>query len=521
MDHLSSVDASFLYLETPETPLHVGNLMLFELPEGYEGDYYEDVKQVFAQRLHLVPLFERKLMPMPFDLSDPVWVRDDDVELDYHVRHVTLRKPGTMAQLEALVARLHASQLDRSRPLWEVYVIDGLANGQIGYYFKGHHAGIDGKSGVEMNKVLYDPTPQPRAMPPRRRQLAGGPLPGMAELLQAAVTNNAKQYAKAAELLPGVAKAVAAAGQLALERANVKGGRSSNLGLAPKTLLNASATNQRSYATMSMPLADIKALGKRVGGTVNSVVMAMCSGALRRFLSERNALPAKPLIAVVPVSLRAPDDSSMNNQVSAIRVDLATEIDDPAERLKAIHASSEDAKALVKQLAPVLRMELPMFGSPWLISGMASLMGRAELAGRSPPPANVLISNVPGVDHPLYLAGARLVHYYPVSNIAHGMGLNITVQSYNGLLDLAITACRRTISQDEAHELIGCLEASLREIETLASGDADRPAAGASVPVLSARQDAVRVAPSARPRRTSPARATQRRRMKTAPARAN
>src|SRR5437868_10043205 len=147
MDHLSSMDASFLHLETPETPMHVGSLMLFELPKDYQGDYYEDVKAQLAKRMHLARLFHRKLAQMPFELADPVWIDDDDVDLDYHVRSTTLRKPGTMAQLEVLVARLHSSLLDRSRPLWEVYVIDGLANGQIAYYTKAHHSGVDGKAG--------------------------------------------------------------------------------------------------------------------------------------------------------------------------------------------------------------------------------------------------------------------------------------------------------------------------------------------------------------------------------------
>ncbi len=481
MEHLSGLDASFLYLETPETPLHVGSLMLVELPKGYKGNYHADVKKVFAERMHLVPLFERKLMRMPFDLSDPVWVHDSHVELDYHVRHVTLEKPGTMAQLEALVARLHAPQLDRSRPLWEVYIIDGLESGLVGYYFRGHHAGIDGKSGVEMGKVLYDPTPEQRTMPAARRRKGSEAQPGMAELLQAAVTNSVRQYAKVAELLPGVAKAVTAAGQLALKQAGGQDER--RMLMAPKTFLNGTATNQRSYATMSMPLAEIKALGKRVGGTVNSVVMAMCSGALRRYMLARNELPKKPLIAMVPVSLRAADDASMNNQVSGVRVDLATDIDDPAERLRAIHQSSEDAKAVVRELAPALRVEMPaMFGAPWLVSGMASLMARAELSAQLPAMANVVISNVPGLEQPLYLAGAKLVHYFPASNIGQGVGLNITVQSYNGKLDMAVMACRRMISQDEAHELIGYLGEALQEIKEMGEVDGKAPVAAARSP---------------------------------------
>ncbi len=335
MQHLSGVDASFLHLETPETPMHVGSLMLFDLPKGYKGDFYDDVKALIADRMHLASIFHRKLAQMPFELAEPVWIEDDDIDLDYHVRSVTLRKPGSMAQLEALVARLHSTLLDRSRPLWEVYVIDGLASGQIGYYTKAHHSGIDGKAGVEMAKAFYDPTPEVRKVrpPPVRRGGRAYQL-GIAELLRAAVSNAATQYAKVGRMVPTGVKALNTVRKILKQRQQVPGERSLNLGLAPKTPFNVSITNQRSYSTLSLPLDELKALGRRAGGTVNTVVMAMSSGALRRYLAERNELPDKPLIAMVPVSLRAADDDSMNNQVSAIRVDLATELADPAAALQ-------------------------------------------------------------------------------------------------------------------------------------------------------------------------------------------
>src|SRR4051795_4284290 len=200
MDQLSGMDASFLHLETPETPMHVGSLMLFELPEGYQGDYYEDVKAMLGKRLHLASVLTRKLAQMPFELAEPVWIEDDDIDMDYHVRTVTLRRPGTMGQLEALIARLHSTLLDRSRPLWEMYVIEGLENGQVAFYSKAHHSGVDGKAGVELAKVLYDISPQMREVPPPRRRHAGTPYQlGVAELLQAAASNSLRQYRKIAE----------------------------------------------------------------------------------------------------------------------------------------------------------------------------------------------------------------------------------------------------------------------------------------------------------------------------------
>jgi len=474
MDHLSNIDASFLHLETPETPMHVGSLMLLDLPAGYQGDYYEDVKAMIGKRMHLASVLTRKLAPMPFELAEPVWIEDDDIDLDYHVRHLTLRRPGTTDQLQRLIARLHSSLLDRSRPLWEMYVIEGLGSGPVAFYTKAHHSGVDGKAGTELAKVMYDVSPQLREVPPPRRKHAsrsGNYQLGMAELLQAAIANSAQRYRQLAELLPTAAKALTAAGRVLARQRTAKGERPLNIGMAPKTIFNDSITNQRSYSTLSLPFDELKQLGRRVGGTVNTIVMTMCSEALLRFLKARNLLPKQALIAGVPVSLRAEGDDSMNNQVSMVRVDLATDIADLGERFKAIHASSEAAKAVVKELKPVLGVDVPFTGSPWIMTSLASLYGRSNLARRLPPVANVLISNVPGPPVPLFVAGARMTSFYPVSIPYHGNALNITVQSYAGALDFGITACRRILSQEESYELIEHLRAALRGIERLPGAD--------------------------------------------------
>src|SRR5215470_13301444 len=185
MDQLSGMDASFLHLETPETPMHVGSLMLLELPGGYQGDFYETLKALVSRRMHLAPALTRKLAQMPFELAEPVWIDDDDIDLDFHVRSVTLRRPGSMAQLHQLVARLHSTLLDRSRPLWEMVVVEGLENGQVAFYSKAHHSGVDGKAGVELAKVLYDVSPHMREVPPpRRKRTSGNYQLGVTELLQ-------------------------------------------------------------------------------------------------------------------------------------------------------------------------------------------------------------------------------------------------------------------------------------------------------------------------------------------------
>jgi len=354
-----------------------------------------------------------------------------------------------------------------------MYVIDGLESGQVAFYTKMHHSGVDGKAGIELTKLLYDTSPQMREVPPPRRKRTSGQYQlGVSELLQSAAINAAQQYRKLAELLPMAAKAFSTAASVMTNQWTEKGERSFNLGLAPKTIFNASITNQRSYSTMSLPLTDIKALGKRVGGTVNTIVMAMCSIALHHFLKERGLLPKEALIAIVPVSLRTDGDNAMNNQVTTVRVDLATDIDDLPTRFKAIHASSEAAKAVVKELKPVLGIDIPLLGSPWLVTGLASLVGRSNLLGRFPATGNVLISNVPGPSMTLYMVGAKMLHYFPVSIPYHGGALNITVHSYAGLLEFGLTACRRVLSQDESYEMIGHLRTALREIQALPPVDA-------------------------------------------------
>jgi diacylglycerol O-acyltransferase / wax synthase len=476
VDQLSSLDASFLHLETPETPMHVGSLMLLDKPEDYRGDYFDDVKTMVGKRLHISPVLDRKLAPMPFELAEPVWIDDDDIDLDYHVRSMTLRRPGTMAQLETLVSRLHSSLLDRSRPLWELYIIEGLESGQAAIYTKVHHSGIDGKAGAEFIKTLYDSSPQMREVrPPRRKYKSGRYQLGVNELLQAAAANAAVQQRKAAEMWPAASQAYRSVA-IMIEKQAAKEGRHLNLGYAPKSVFNQSITNQRSFSTMSVSLAEIKALGKRIGGTVNTIVMAMCSIALDRFLRERDLLPKEALIAQVPVSLRAEGDSAMNNQVTMVRVDLATDISDLQERFKAIHASSEAAKAVVRELKPFLSVEVPVTGSPWLVTGLASLIGRSNLLDQVPSSSNVLISNVPGPSTTHYVAGARVLHYYPVSIPYHGSALNMTVQSYAGLLEFGLTACRRVLSQEESHELIEHLKAALHEIEALPAAEGSQNA---------------------------------------------
>ncbi len=458
MTHLSIVDGAFLHLESPEMPMHVGSLALFEPPEGGVERWFEALKAHVASRMHLAPVFTRKLALMPFDLANPVWIHDDDIDLDYHVRFLVLPKPGTMAQLEALSARLHSSLLDRSRPLWEFYVIEGLADGRLGFYSKVHHSAVDGQAAVAMGNSVFDVTPEPRRVRPPRAARTHRYQLGVAELLTAALGNQLRQVVQLARVLPPLAGAALEAGKKswsarrqasgpAARGAGLKAGVASALGrlkMAPPTPFNAPITNQRAFAAVGLPLGEVKAIGKAHGASINDMVMWICSTALREYLRDARELPDKSLVAGVPISLRAEGDTSSNNQVSGTVIDLATQIADPLQRLQAIQAATRAMKDQMSSFGNLLPKDFPSLGSPWLLSGLASLYGRSRLAGLLRV-ANVVISNVPGPQVPLYLAGARMAGIYPLSIVTHGIALNITVQSYMGQLCVGLIACRRAL----------------------------------------------------------------------------
>jgi diacylglycerol O-acyltransferase len=496
MNHLSGMDASFLHLETPESPMHVGSLQLLDLPAGYEGDFAEDAKKYLSGRLHLASVFVRKLAMMPFDLANPVWVDDDDLDLDHHIHHVIMPRPGTPAQLERLVGRLHSSLLDRSRPLWEIHIIEGLQTGQVALYSKMHHAAIDGQAGVAVAKALFDisQTPAPVKAPRVTRRPDSSQL-GMAELASAALSNTVQQYVKLIQSIPATAKAITS---VLLPVSEATGKRTFELpkGLktAPKTPLNVSITNQRSFAGRSVPLAEIKQMAKATNTSLNDIVLAICAGALKRYLADYGCRPTKPLIAAVPVSLRSEGNTDLNNQVSVMLVSLATDISDPLERLAAIHDSSSEGKKLTGNVKAAIPTDFPSLGVPSLMSGLASLYGRSGLADKLPPVANVAISNVPGPSFPLYFAGAKLANYFPVSIPNHGLALNMTVQSYNGSLEFGLTACRRAVP--DVADLGDYVVAEHKKLLGLIAGHAAAAAQAAALAAASAVVAAPAVAPA-------------------------
>ena len=376
-----------------------------------------------------------------------------------------LPKPGTRAQLDKLVGRLHSSLLDRSRPLWEFYVIEGVQSPpdapvgtrHFAFYSKVHHAALDGAAGVALATAIMDVTAIPRHVrpAPQRRAMATDNF-GIAELAVAGIKNTAVQSAKLAKNLPGLARAAyqmlrpakneetetAKTGIGSLELA---GSPEKNRWFAPKTPINVSITNQRAFSSLSFPLDGIKHIAKGNGVTLNDVVMAICSGALRRYLADLNCVPDQPLLAGVPVSLREAGNTDMNTQASMMRISLCSTIADPLARLHAINGASKAAKAASASMNSVMPTDFPSLGVPWILSGLAALFGRSKLANNMPPVANVAISNVPGPKMALYLAGAKMLTYYPVSIVTHSLALNVTVQSYNGSLDFGLIACRKAM----------------------------------------------------------------------------
>ena len=455
---LSGIDASFLYLETPETPMHVAGLTYFQLPDGFEGSFYRHFRRFFEGRLHTIPIFSKRLAPSLYDLDHPGWVEADDLDLDYHLRETTLPAPGTEAQLEEVIGRLHANTLDRSRPLWQFYVISGLADGQGVLYSKVHHAAIDGGAGMAINKALYDVTPTPREVaPPPLRPAAAKPAPssptavdplkGITDIMGNMMRQQVRMWQAAPDIVNAMTSAfLAKPGETPKALGTLQSLVSQLPTLsAPKTPFNATITRERSYAARTISLGDAKSVGKASGAKLNDVVMAVCAGALRRYLQEKSQLPDKPLIAGVPISLREPGDTRQNNQVSGMLCQIATDIADPAERLRAIVKSSSESKQIAGTFRDAVPQDFAFVGAPILLQLVMLVYGRSGLADRLPMPMNVTISNVPGPPMPLYCAGAKVTALHPVSIPAHGAALNITVQSYMDALNFGLTADRRAV----------------------------------------------------------------------------
>jgi diacylglycerol O-acyltransferase len=482
MKPLSGLDAAFLYLETPEMPMHVGALHVFELPAGHKGRFVHDLRKHMAARLAIVPVLRRKLWWMPFNLTAPAWV-DAEPDLAQHIVEIKLPKTARVGdglrELEAQVAALHPVLLDRKRPLWKFHVFEGLAPTQHGHkrvamYTQLHHAAVDGQAAVALANAILDVTPEPRAIELKASTRTKKFQLSMGESLRGALANQIVQVTNIVKELPATVGTLGGAARTALQNGALNGvlngliggkGGAGNLTLAPKTAFNASVTAGRAFAAVSLPLAELKGIGKAFDATVNDMVLMVVSTALRRNLGKKHTLPKKSLIAAVPISLRAAGDSTSDNQASLSLISLGTHIADPMQRLEHIRRASASMKSTLGSVKSVLPTDFPSLGLPWLIEAAASLYGKAKVADRIPQVANVVISNVPGPPMPLYLAGARMLSNHPTSIVVHGMALNITVQSYNGALDFGLMADAQAMPDVKA--LAQSLEVAFDDLRAL------------------------------------------------------
>lgn len=447
MKQLSGMDATFLYMETPETPMHVAGMTLYELPEGFTGTFHRHFTEFFKTRVHLIPIFGKKLAKAVFQMDHPGWVDAGELDFDYHIKGTVLPAPGTQKQLEDMIGDLHSEVLDRSRPLWQFTVIEGLESGQVCLYSKVHHAAVDGGAGMVITKALYDVTPTPREVePPVAKEPERKPtMPERAVLgVSDMISNVMRQQLKLMEGLPKVA------GQLTdlIAPALTQGVPLPQL-LAPKTPFNVTIGAQRSYVARSVSMADTKAICKATGVKLNDVVMATCAGALRAYLDAKQQLPDGALIAFVPISIREAGNTDLNNQVFGMNCPLATNYGDPLKRLKKINAESRSSKMIADGSKGVAPTDFTVLGAPMLLPGLMQLYGSTRLADVMPNPVNVVISNTAGPPFPLYCAGAKVTALYPVSIPTHGVGLNFTVQSYLDKLDFGVTACAASVPDIE------------------------------------------------------------------------
>jgi diacylglycerol O-acyltransferase / wax synthase len=495
---LSSMDASFLYLETPEMPMHVGSIAIFRLPEGHAGNFFEDFKAMIASRLHVAPILKARLEKTPLDIDHPSWVEDDQFDIDRHIFRGSLPAPHDRATLERIVGWMHAKLLNRARPLWEFYVFEGMKDNEVGLYSKMHHACIDGGAGAALTNMIYDISPVPREIPPpeARRKAEPDPREATADFIDAyrqlwmqrldtltvmkpitlprsgrsdlgsVLFDNAMSQIEAAVKFAGTVPTMLKSGSDILGKIADPKSRDSLVSMAsPPTILNKSISSERSFAGVSISLSRAKAVGKQAGGKLNDVVLALCSGVVRRYLISQGALPAKSMTAGVPISLREEGNTEANNQVFGMICSIASDIADPKARLETIIAESTKAKEMTHPLRALMPQisNLTMLGAPIMVQILALLYSRSNLSDVLPPAANITVSNVLGPRQTLYAAGAELLHIFPVSISTHGLALNITVQSYRDQLDFGFIAGANVIPH--VQQLADMLPAELDALE--------------------------------------------------------
>lgn len=441
MQELSGLDATFLYLETPNVPMHVGGVSVIE--GSLDFDSFRDL---IKTRIHLSRSFTQRLVQTPIGLERPYWIDDPNFNLDYHLHHTALPQPGDWQQLRRLASRIFSQPLDRSRPLWELVFVEGLnsipqvPSGSAALISKVHHAAIDGVSGSNILSMIFDITPKRREGPPPKKYKPEK-VPGNLQLVMRSVQNLATRPLKLPKLLLETAKSTVKAGYLT----RVHGLQAPTLPFsAPRTRLNAKVSPNRIWNTSLLEFNRVKALRRAVpGSTLNDVILTICAGALRRYLVEKKDLPEESLVAMVPISVRTKDQkNTMGNQVSAMFVQLATDVEDHIERLQKICENTKTGKTYNEALDAKSLTNYAEF-VPFGLGGLAArLYSRADISKHHKPFYNVIITNVPGPQIPLYMTGHRLLAHMGMAPIFDGMGLILTVLSYNGVISISPTSAQ-------------------------------------------------------------------------------
>ena len=485
MEQLSGQDASFVYFETRNTPMHIGSVGIYD-PSTAPGGFvrFKDILRHIESRLDGARSFRQKLVRVPFDLDHPYWVEDENFDLEYHVRHIALPSPGDWRQLCIQVARLHSRALDLSKPLWEFWIVEGLDNieglpkGCFALVSKVHHAAIDGMSGVEMSAAVHDLEAKPVANAASvSAEWKAEKEPAVGELLFRSWMNSIRQPFRFVET---VAKSVPGIARLARE---VTGGDVSIAGtkLAPKTILNGPVSPHRVWDAATLPLADIRAIkDSHPGATVNDAILTVIGGGLRHYLMGRDALPDVSLSAMAPISVRAEGEkAALGNLVSAMVVNLGTHIADPSERLAYIHSEAKNSKAMTNAVGARTLTDYSQLIPSGLAGLGARLYTRLGMANAHAPVFNCVATNVPGSRVPLYFAGAKMVKMMGFGPIFDGMGLINAIYSYADDIAIGFTSDRKMMPDPEAYA--DSLRHAFTELKAATSGGAKRKPAPVAV----------------------------------------
>lgn len=457
MEPLGGLDAAFLAMETRTIRMHVAAVVLLDPPEGRRSLFspstrYAQLRRLIERRLHLVPRLRQRAQRVPLGLQRPVWVDDPEFELDDHLARASLPDPGGRCELESLIADVMSRPLDPDRPLWEMVVVEGLADGRMALVAKIHHAVLDGISGASALAHFFDLQRRERvvALPPTWEP---EPPPSSADMVRYTMGSLARQPGAVLEAVRQGAAAVADVGaqNRVLEARGVEPPPAPFS--APRTSLNGAISSRRRFASVSVPMEDLKLVRRTFGGTVNDVVLGAVSGALRRLLEHRGQLPAEPLVALVPVSGRRrslhAERLVLGNQVSGMLVSLASDVDDPIERLQTISGAVRVARAQERLVDGQLFEGMAQVVTPVLVARVIRWATDSGFVHRFPPLYNVTVSNVPGPPVPLWSAGSKVSEIVPVGPVAEGAGLNITAMSYLGTMQFGLLGCRRLVPDVE------------------------------------------------------------------------